>query len=262
MGRTRVAEFRPPSEDGFADIVRELKLDQKQQAMLQATLDEVAANCKGAGAGPPDKQIKTALKSLERALDRLQLQLKRQDVIDALGAIETYGALGHLFSATAAIELANGADPEVALADIERLVAHKRFVGEPLRQSDLDALCLVDRQRRLNHQTADAMQLAVAKMREPISIWLNLASQDKGGNRPKSDREWLILLLARDAPKIIGRTPSSTPSSPFFKLCAAALDACHFDGRGYEEAVERCLKGYGEWLDWHQRGEPGTSSGN
>ena len=111
MGRTRVAEFRLPDEDGFADMVRELKLDQKQQAMLQTTLEEVAANCKGAGAGPPDKQIKTALKSLEKAFDRLQLQLKRQDVIDALGAIESYGAMGYLFSATAAAGLANGADP-------------------------------------------------------------------------------------------------------------------------------------------------------
>ena len=213
----------------------------------------MAANCQHIEISPSDKQVKKALKALDKAFDKLQGQLDRQDIINALGAIETYGAMGYLLSSTVAADLANGEDSTVETAAVERVLARKRFERKLLRQSDLDALCLVDRQRRLNNQTAEAMRLAVAQMRKPVSNWLDLAGRDKGGNRPKMDREWLIFLLARDAPKIIAHPPSSAPTSPFFKLCTAVLGACHFDCSGYEDAVERCLKKYHEWLDWHHR---------
>lgn len=253
MGRTRIAEFQLPDEEGFADIIRECKLGPAQQTALRATLGDVAANCKGIGTSPSDRQLKTALKALDKAFDRLRRQLDRQDVTSALGVIETYGTMGYLLSSTAVVGLANDADSEVAAVDVERVLARKHFESTPLRQSDLDALCLVDRQRRLNDQTAEAMRLVVAQMHSPISSWLRLAGRDKGGNRPKMDREWLILLLARDAQKIIGHPSSSAQTSPFFKLCTAVLGACHFDCSGYEDAVERCLKKYNEWLEWHQR---------
>lgn len=250
MARVVEVQFGLSDKDDWADIIQQCKLSAAQQAALRATLDEVADRCKDIGTAPADKDVKAALGKLDRAFDRLQRLLGSRDVVEALDVVETYGAMGHLISSTAAADLGDEANPEVPVVEIERLIAHKRFRQEPIRQSDLDQLCLLERQRQLNHCTKDAMLAAISHMRDPISTFLRVAGQDKGGNRPRTDREWLIFLLARDAPKIIGEEATGETGGAFFRLCTAVLGACGFDDKGYEDAVSRCLKKHHEWLEW------------
>ncbi len=255
-------EFTLPDQKGWADIKRLCKLKKAQINALESTLAEAADRCEELKkkSDLPDKDIKSALKSLDKAFERLTLQLGRKDIQDALAAIENGGAIGFLLSSSAIKQLEGIKDPAVSTLELNRLINQKRHLGQAVLHSELDRLCLADRQRLLHHSMMDGMSLAIEHLRAPITSWLMQAKQNKGGRQPKSDREWVIFLLARDAELIIDDQPSNNVRSKFFNLCTVVLNACKFDEVGYEEAVDRCLEKYNEWLAW-SRLSPLTAPG-
>lgn len=260
MDKIAQQPFQLPDEEGWNDIVKNCRLSEAQVAALKVTLDEALMHVMKGRADPNNKSIKTALVKLDGLIDRLQCYLKRNDIREALAAIETYGVFGRLLSSTVVRELSATEDPEVPIADIERLIAHKRYRQEPVLASDLDALCLIQRQRLVNQSTPEAMGLAVQHIRSPISAWLLQAGQDKGGNRPKAGREVLIWLLARDSVKIIGTKAEKSTGSVFINLCTWVFDACNMSTEGLEDAVGRYLKKHEGWLHWLEL--PGLAKGN
>lgn len=240
-----------PNDEGWAEIVRECRLSKAQQTALRATLDEVAEHCKGIGINPTDKDVKAALRKLKQAFDRLQLCLASRDVVSALGVIQTRGALGYLLSASATAYLLRQEEAKVPLVQIERLIEHKQRLDEPIMPSDLDELSIPQRQQKLNDMTLQTMQLIMEQLKQPILLWLQEAEKDRGGRRPKTERELIIFLLARDAMGIIGSKPSASTRKAFFNLCTWVLNACQIDTEGLEDAVKRCLKKYKTWFEWY-----------
>lgn len=250
MARKRHAVFVLPDPDGWSDIVKDCRLSADQQEALNLTLLEVEQRCKGLDEGPTDREVKKALRALDKVYARLEHHLNRPEVVASFKVIEPYGTMGYILSSTALAEHIPEADVEISPTEIQWLIEHKEFMREPIRLSDLDRLCLVARQKQLHTLTAEAMKLVVGALRVPISTWLTQASHDTGGNAPKIDRDWLITLLARDSNRIIGAEPSYKKNSKFFKLCCAVIDNCGFDSNGHEDAVEGCLKKYGAWIEW------------
>jgi hypothetical protein len=248
MDETAQQGYRLPDEEGWSEIVESCRLNEAQAAALKVTLEEALMHVMKGRAEPSNKTLKTPLAQLDGLIDRLQRYLKRNDIREALAAIETYGVVGHLLSSTVVRELSAAEDPEVPTADIERLIAHKRFRQEPVLASDLDALCLVQRQRLVNQSTPEAMGLAIQHMRYPISTWLYRVGRDKGGHRPNTERKLLIWLLGRDSEKIIGTKAEKSTDSAFINLCTWVFDACNISTEGLEDAVGRYLKKYGAWL--------------
>ena len=260
MDETAKQGYQLPDEEGWNEIVESCRLNKAQAVALKVTLEEALMHVMKGRAEPSNKTLKTALAKLDGLLDRLQRHLKCNDIREALAAIEAYGVFGRLLSSTVVRELSATEDPEVPMADIERLIAHKRFKQEPILASDLDALCLLQRQRLVNQSTPEAMGLAIQHMRYPISAWLYRVGQDKGGNRPKAGRELLIWLLARDSEKIIGTKAEKSTGSVFINLCTWVFDACNMSTEGLEDAVGRYLKKHEGWLHWLEL--PGLAKGN
>ncbi len=252
MARKRHAVFQLPATDGWSAIVKDCPLSADQRKALKLTLLEVEQRCKAVNDGPTDREVKKALRALDKVYARLEHHLNRPTVAASFKVIEPYGTMGFILSSTALAEHIPAADVEISPDEIQRLVAHKKYRREPIRLSDLDGLGLVARQEQLHARTAEAMRVVVHALRVPISTWLTQASRDKGGNTPKVDRDWLIALLARDSQSIIGAEPSHKTTSKFFRLCCAVIGNCGFDDKGYEDAVEGCLQKYGAWIEWHR----------
>lgn len=250
MSKSSKQSFKLPDAEGWREIEQNCRLSEGQLAALRATLEEAEIEIGCFGAYPSDRAMKAALKKIDRLLDRLQRTVACTDVSQALAAIETHGAFGYLLSSTITTELLKSEGTEVPMADIERLLTRKRFKNEPILASDLDALCLQNRQRLINQATPQAVDLVILGLRSPISAWLLGAGQDKGGNRLRKEREVLTWLLARDSTKILGKGVTSSTNNDFVNLCTWVFTACDIDTAGLEDAVARCLDRHKEWLKW------------
>ncbi len=261
MGRSRQIQMRLPDENAWRDLKRDCKLDKGQCAALRTTLEEIDAECRLLTQVQSDSDTKKALAKLDGVLDRLTRVLTGKDVTDALRATETHGLMGFLISASAVAQMANGKEDGLPVVNIERLLTDRKSRQIPVKPSDLDALSLQDRQRQLNDRTSEVMGYIIEQLRQPIARALELARQDKGGNRPKLARELLIFLLARDAEKIIGQKAKANSTSKFAKLCVAVTNACGIDDTGHEEALRRCLKKFADWLEWYQLPEYSNAVG-
>lgn len=223
MAKKPQSRFILPNEENWEEIRRDLKLSDVQAHALHATLREVEGLCKELATYLAKSKVKQSLKVLDRLLSKAHRGLQRTDIRQALASVEMHGALSALLSREAGAEI-------YGENSIDQL-AHDRLVNE---------------------RTHEAMSYALKKMRRPIAEWLALASLDKGGNRPKSDRQVLILLLARDASQIIGTKPSTTKNGPFHQLCSWIFPRCGISDDGLEDAITRCLGKYKEWLEWAQ----------
>ncbi len=223
MAKKSQSKFTLPNEENWEEIRRALKLSDVQTHALRATLREAEGLCGELATYLAKSKVKQSLKVLDRLLSNAHRGLQRADIRQALASIEMYGALSALLSREA------GAD----------------IYGE----NSIDQLA---HDRLVNERTHEAMSYALEKMRRPIADWLAQAALDKGGNRPKSDRQVLILLLARDASQIIGTKPSTTKNGYFHQLCSWIFPRCGINDDGLEDAITRCLEKYKEWLEWTQ----------
>lgn len=217
------SRFVLPKEENWTEICQALKLSTTQARALQVTLREVDGLCRELAEDLAKSEVKRGLEVLDRLLSNAHRGLQREDIRQALAAIEMHGTLSALLSRQAGAEI-YGDDPVDA-------AGHDRL---------------------LNQRTHETMSYVLEKMRRPIKDWLAMASRDKGGPKPKSDRQVLILLLARDADQIIGAPPSTTKNGAFHQLCSWVFPRCGISDHGLEDAIARYLKKYKEWLEWTQ----------
>lgn len=213
MGRTQPMRFRLPDEEGWTELCQNLNLNPSQAGALKGTLSEVDRSCKKLAIELERSEIKRSLKSLERVLVNAEQQLGRAGVRRAVASIEMHGAISFLVSREAGAEI------------------HGESVVDETAHD-----------RHLNERTADVMLHLLQRMRRPFSSWLEVAAQDKGGHPPKTDRELLLFLLARDAQEIVGVVPTSTPNGPFHNLCTWVFGSCNMGTKGLEAAIARCLE--------------------
>lgn len=256
MVKPAKVQFHMPDEQGWRDIRRECHLSKAQLDAVHTVVQEVADACVGLTddhrRSETRKKVMRALSKTNRLLENLEAGLRGQDVVVALRSIETFGTLGLLMSASSTLSLPNYGDEDVIETDeLERLIARKKFGRESIRASELDALSMSARQRRLQSMTPEAMLFIVQCLRQPFSSWLLVAQQNKGGNPAQTDRDVLILLLARDAVKIIGRPATRSSTGDFMDLCSSVLGACGMETTGLAEAIRRCLDKHASFLQLH-----------
>ncbi len=232
MGKTQPLRFRLPDEEGWIELCQSLKLNPSQAAALKGTLSEVDERCRELTAELERAEIKSGLKPLERVLVNAEQQLQRAGVRKAVASVEMHGAISFLVSREAGAEI------------------HGKTVVDQIAHD-----------RLLDEHTADVMLYLLQRMRRPLSSWLKVAAQDKGGHPPKTDRELLLFLLARDAQEIVGVVPTSTPNGPFHNLCTWVFGACNVGTKGLEGAIARCLEKYQHWLNWSRLPSAGHNVG-
>lgn len=250
MARIHPITMRMPDADGWTDIKKALDPNERQEVALRETLQEAFDACEEMRRALAFSELKAGLKKIGELLKKVERALESQDVVNSLTALETYGAMAHIISPSAVRELNGYREIMLPKQAIDRLLADRQ--GDGISPSVLDELSLPDRQRDLDGRTIDAMKLIIRQMRRPIDNALSQSKPDKGGNRPQTDRELLIFLLARDAAKIIGNEASLKKGIPFVSLCAWALNACEVSTVGLEDAVDRCLRRHQAWLEWYQ----------
>lgn len=223
MAKEPQSRFVFPDEDTWAELRRDLKLTDAQTVALQATLNEAESLCRYFTNVLVNAEVKSSLKTLNRLLFNVHRGLRRADISQALTKFDMHGTLSTLLSHEAGTELHGK-------GTVDNLSHH----------------------RLLNDRTPEVMSYIIDEMRRPIAQWLAVTAKDKGGRQPKSDRQVLLFLLARDSNKISGFEASITSDGPFHRLCAWVLPACGIASVGLEEAIERCLKKYKKWLEWAQ----------
>ena len=223
MASAPSVRFMLPDSESWKELCRNLKLSDGQAAALLATLTEAECGCRDMATQVAKSEVKRCLEVLDRLLSNAHRSLQRADIQQALATLEMGGALSFLLSREAGAEI-----------------------------HDENAVNTIEHDKLLAERNSEVMLYLLDRMRRPIADWLVKATQDKGGSKPKSDRQLLLFLLARDAGKIMGVTPSGTPNSPFHQLCSWVLPACGIGMDGLEEALTRCLKKYQSLLDWAQ----------
>ena len=225
MDEQQALRFTLPDKETWAELCRNLKLSNAQAAALHAVLQEAESDCIDLAEelDIAQSELKSSLKTIDRLLSKAHQGLQRADIRRALASIEMNGSISYLIS------------PEAG-SDIHGNTA--------LHGHEHDRL--------LNDRTPEVMSYLLDRIRRPIAEWLAIAAMDKGGNKPQSDRQLLILLLARDSRQIIEEAASATSNGPFHNLCSWVLPACGIGMEGLEDAIARCLKKYREWLCWAQ----------
>lgn len=223
MAKEPQSRFVFPDEDAWAELRRDLKLTDTQAVALRLTLQEAESLCSYFTNVLVKTEVRKSLVTLNRLLSNAHRGLQRADISQALRKFDMHGALSTLLSREAGTELHGK-------GDVDKLSHHRLLV-------DLNP---------------EVMSYIIDEMRRPIAQWLAVSAKGKAGRQPKYDRRALLFLLARDASKINGSKPSSTSDGPFHRLCAWVLPACGIDSVGLEDAIERCLEKYREWLEWAQ----------
>lgn len=249
MARIHRITMRMPDAESWTEIKKALDPNESQEVALRETLQEAFDACEEMKRALAFSEFKTGLKKIDALLKKVERALESQDVVNSLTALETYGAMAHIISPSAVRELNGYRETMVPKHKIDGLLTDRQ--GNGLLPSALDELSLTNRQLELDGRTIEAMKLIIRQMRRPIDNVLSQSKPDKGGNRPQTDRELLILLLARDAAKIIGDEASHKKGSPFVNLCAWVLNACEVSTDGLEDAVGRCLRRHQAWLEWY-----------
>jgi hypothetical protein len=79
-------------------------------------------------------------------------------------------------------------------------------------------------------------------MRQQFDDYLGAQSVSKGGAPSNWIREMILLDLARDASRIIGKRPTATAKGKFENLCSAVFYKIDIDQSGLNTAIERLIK--------------------
>ena len=248
MFRVQPIQIRMPTPSAFESLATKLKLRKEQAAALAETIKEAVTSCEVLRDETDAATIRDKLKEFDAALAHLAELSASNNFRKALQAMPPVDTIGFLMSPTAALEVPGYKEHELAGPALDRLIARDP-PHKPISPAAFDALALLDRQVQLSRLAPNALKYFFDALRNPIQEFLQ-ETRDKGGNRPRSDRDLIIFLLARDARQIIGCEAST--SDPFLDLCNQVTAACSIGEDGLEIAVKKCIKKYAIWFRWYQ----------
>jgi len=235
--------FAFPKPGDWKDIVRDLKLTKTQERELEITIRHVLANIESyqvvKNKLPLRGELVAALKRLEKALGRLQYELKSSanlmehflphNTVEYIGRSLTFSAMGEA--------LKKDVFPEDFDLQLERISSE----GKPIPLPFLEEL-FQPRRRALGLKYGHLILAHfIDQVYAPLKKWVALDKHNKGGRPPKLYRQFMIQRLAERSSWIVGRRATTTPTGKFAKLCIAVLPACGFDSEGIEKAIEGVL---------------------
>ncbi len=248
MFRIKPIQMRMPQLPAFERLTGELKLNGEQAKALFQTIQEGFDGCAALRDETDATTIREELAKLDNALAHLAEFSASNNIRKAFKAMPPMSTLGFLMSPSAALEVPGYQEHPLVGPALNRLIKQDPH-HKPISPADFDNLALQHRQVELSKLASDALEYLFTALREPIQEFLR-QTQDKGGNRPRSDRDLMVFLLARDAPNIIGCEPSA--SDPFLNLCNQVTATCGIGEDGLEVAIKKCLKNKDEWLQWYR----------
>jgi hypothetical protein len=240
--------MRMPQLPAFERLTGELKLNGEQAKALFQTIQEGFDGCAALRDETDATTIREELAKLDNALAQLAQLSASNNIRKAFKAMPPMSTLGFLMSPSAALKVPGYREHPLVGPELNRLIEQDPH-HKPILPSDFDNLALQHRQVELSKLASDALEYLLTSLREPIQQFLRQTAE-KGGNRPRSDRDLIVLLLARDAPSIIGCEPST--SNPFLNLCNQVTAACGISEDGLEVAIKKCLKNQKHWLQWYR----------
>jgi hypothetical protein len=249
-GRTRndyrdeIGKLTLPSADSFAEMAAGLKLNQDQAWALERTVRNVINKARNHAQRQdeiPEHDIRNdRAEKIQDLLQTLEAEiLKGSHTLDYIAPPENLGLLGSLLSFQAFAELAPNINFETGLY---------KYIND--QEQSGAALSLIELEHRfqqpkqmfdLQNRTKVLIFLA-KKMRQQFDDYLGAQSGRKSGAPSNWIREMILLDLARDASRIIGKRPTATAKGKFENLCSAVLYGVGIDQTGLKAAIERLIK--------------------
>lgn len=248
MFRARPIQMRMPKPPIIEKLTTELNLTEEQASALIQTIKESADGCEALRDETDATTIRDELAKLDNALANLAQLSASNNIRKAFRAMPPMSTLGFLMSPSAALKVPGYHEHPLVGPALNRLIEQDPH-HKPISPADFDNLARQHRQVELSKLAPDALEYLFTALREPIQQFLRQTAE-KGGNRPRSDRDLMLFLLARDAPRIIGSEPSA--SDPFLNLCNQVTAACGIGEDGLEAAIKKCLKNKDKWLHWYR----------
>lgn len=236
--------FHLPSEEAWADLVRDLKLAPEPAHELNLVLSHIAQDfqshdAKFAGRRP-SQELVGRLKRMAKRFQDLHYEIRRSgklmkdflplDTLEEIGLLASFSmmeaALGTALpnrDLGGEVESLAAEDPNFRIADIEAAFAYQR-----------KALGLKRGPELLAH--------FVERINTPIQTWLEIDRLNRGGRPSNPVRDFVLIRLAESAPEILGSRATATADGKFVRLCTAVFLACGLETEGLEKAVARILK--------------------
>jgi hypothetical protein len=210
----------------------------------------------------PRHEIVGARKRLGGALQRLLRELERgTQFVDDLLPDAALCALGEMVSDCTFERVANRRLPPVELPDpincsglglaktvqTDESVNFNTALGaaKPISQSislaDVERHFVFERQTRGLKHGVRILAHIVKRIDDPLTEWLELNRQNKGGSPTDHVRWLMVMALADYAEKILKIRVTGTAKGKFMDLCADVFQAMKLTDDGLEEAVGRIL---------------------
>lgn len=227
------------SEEAFEQIIRELKLGQREASALKEAIEKGVAHIQEHQEKrlSPDerKALIVRMRNLEKALSNLLYEIDRsQHIMRDYLPSDFLMKLGAR-SSTAFVKEVLGdktISPRLDL-DIQLEIQEEKSINlakvEEFSRPLLEAIGL--------KSGPDLFRAYIRDLHESLRLWRIANGKQSSGRPSHSYRKYLILMLAVRAPEIIGKPAPKAPNGVFVDLCVRVLPECGLPAKGVAKSI-------------------------
>ena len=242
--RDQISKLTLPSAEHFAEMASGLKLNRDQARALERTVTNTINKLRNYSQRQdeiPEHDIRNdRAKKIQNLLQALETEIsKGSHTLDHIAPPENLGLFGSLLSFQAFAELAPNIQFET---DLYKYINDQEQSGAAPSLTELEHRFQQPKQMFDLQNRAKVLLFLTKKMRQQFDDYLGAQSVSNGGAPSNWIREMILLDLARDASRIIGKRPTATAKGKFENLCSAVLYKIDIDQSGLNTAIERLIK--------------------
>lgn len=215
-----------PDIDRYKLLIKELKLDKKQQDALESVIQDALYE----------------LRNFEQnKVDRAEGQKRNHKLNDVHSAIDQLiSVLGSTPEANAYVNkcMPLGSLEAIGIGASPELIAH--VTGRQLKLIQ----CEFSRGSYGILNGAEILAEYLRQIKQPIETWISNKPLDKGGSEADLTRHYLVFALARHSKSIIGKKATATAAGRFVTLVSGIFQIYNLPDDGVDKLVDRLLRKY------------------
>jgi hypothetical protein len=235
----RHVDIRAPSSEDWENIIRDLKLTSAQARTLKDVLDSAIADIRRYRQkleNEPDRaELVRRLKRFAKFLRYLRDECGR--AVHLMQHFLPHDTLAYIGQSLTFSAMSEALGRDVFPRHLDLKIEHMRASDKRVTLAFLEQDTRATRQALgLKHGNLFLTQF-IERLHGPLTRWIELDRQNKGGRPANAVRGYLIYRLAEATPDIIGELASISSTGTFVELCTAVLVACGLPEAGIAKAI-------------------------